>query len=153
MGQGDICPNTDAKGGEAIELRTRDADELACKLAYECAWRLCDDALKTLESQRTRAVALLSLTIVAAGIVASSLLRANIIDDVGAIGVMGMMAFGLSTLVIMVCAAIVAWPLDTETALRPSQIIANYVNPYKGVEVRHGFIDVLHATWRLPTTR
>lgn len=114
---------------ESAEARVRRSDELACKLAYECAWRLCEGALKTLESERTRAFTLLSVTMVAAGIAVSAFLRDDVIESLGCLGIAGLLVFATGALVGMACAAVVAWPIMTEAALRPSAIIDNYVTP------------------------
>lgn len=106
----------------------RRADELACKLAYEWGWRLCEDSLRTLEAQRTRAVALLSVTIIAAGAVASVFLSGGLTEDFGCAGVFGWIAFAAGTAAVTVCTAVVAWPITTKAALRPSKIIAHYVD-------------------------
>ena len=115
--------------GESAEDDARRSDELACKLAYECGWRLCEDSLRTLEAQRTRAVALLSVTIIAAGAVASVFLSGGLTEDFGCAGVLGWIAFAAGTATVTVCTAVVAWPITTETALRPAKIIAHYVTP------------------------
>ena len=115
-------------GGSADDDALR-SDELACKLAYECGWRLCEDSLRTLEAQRTRAVALLSVTIIAAGAVASVFLSGGFTEDFRCAGTLGWIVFALSTAGVTVCTAVVAWPIETETALRPAKIIANYVTP------------------------
>ena len=114
---------------ESAEEAARRSDELACKLAYECGWRLCEDSLRTLEAQRTRAVALLSVAIIAAGAVASVFLSGGLTEDFGCIGILGWIAFAAGTATVTVCTAVVAWPITTETALRPAKIIAHYVTP------------------------
>ena len=113
----------------SAEERMRQSDELACKLAYECGWRLCGDALQTLESQRTRAFTLLSVTLVAAGIAATGFLRGDGVERLGSVGLLGLVVFAVGALIVMVCTARVAWPLVTDAALRPSVIVANYVTP------------------------
>ena len=118
----------DESSGSAEE-RVRQSDELACKLAYGCGWRLCRDALQTLESQRTRAFTLLSVTLVAAGIAATGFVRGDGTDSLGWVGILGLVIFAVAALVVMVCAATVAWPLVTDAALRPSAIVGHYVTP------------------------
>lgn len=115
--------------GESAGDAARRSDELACKLAYECGWRLCEDSLRTLEAQRTRAVALMSVTIIAGGAVASVFLSGGLTEDFGCAGVLGWIAFAAGTAAVTVCTAVVAWPITTETALRPAKIIAHYVTP------------------------
>lgn len=119
---------TGEESGVSAEKR-RQSDELACKLAYECGWRLCGDALQTLESQRTRAFTLLSVTLVAAGIAATGVQRGDGVESLGWIGLLGLVVFAVGALIVMGCAARVAWPLVTEAALRPSVIVAYYVTP------------------------
>ena len=129
-GQDHQPPNGEggSDGGSADEA-ARQSDELACRLAYECGWRLCGDALQTLESQRTRAFTLLSVTLVAAGIAATAFLRGDVTESLGCVGILGLVVFALGALVVTGCAATVAWPLVTEAALRPSKIIEGYVTP------------------------
>ena len=131
MNPGEVgAPSTiDGESSESAEERVRRSDELACKLAYECGWRLCGDALQTLESQRTRAFTLLSVTLVAAGIAATAFLRGDVIESLSCVGILGLVVFAVGSFVVMGCAATVAWPLITEAALRPSEIISNYVIP------------------------
>ena len=124
-----MSESSNREGAVSVEARVRESDELACKLAYECGWRLCVDALQTLESQRTLAFILLSVTLVAAGIAAAAFLRGQVAEGLGCVGVMGLAVFTLATFVVMGCAATVAWPLMSDAALRPSEIIANYVMP------------------------
>ena len=107
----------------------RKSDELACKLAYENGWRLCDDSLRTLEAQRTRAVAVLSVTIIAASAVASFFLSGSFTEDLGCLGIFGWIIFATGTGAVTVCTAIVAWPIKTTAALRPAKIIENTVDP------------------------
>lgn len=121
-------PHSSGRGESAGDDAQR-SDELACKLAYECGWRLCDDSLRTLEAQRTRAVALLSVTIIAAGAVASVFLSGGLTEDFGCAGILGWIAFAAGTATVTACTAVVAWPITTETALRPAKIIAHYVTP------------------------
>ncbi len=116
---------------ESPEEAARRSDELACRLAYECGWRLCEDSLRTLEAQRTRAVALLSVTIIAAGAAASVFLSGGLTEDFGCAGALGWIAFAAGTAAVTVCTAVVAWPITTETALRPAKIIAYYVDSQK----------------------
>ncbi|MDE0267739.1 MAG: hypothetical protein OXI96_01705 [Acidimicrobiaceae bacterium] len=111
------------------DRETHRADELASKLAYECGWRLCDDALSVLESQRTRAATLLTVTILAVGVAASVFLDANFADDLELWRVLGLILFGIGTAGVMFCTVMVAWPIKTETALSPKEIVKNYIKP------------------------
>lgn len=122
-------PNDEKRSEEAAAREARRADELASRLAYECGWRACEDNLRTLEGQRTRALALLSVTIVATGVVASVLLGRDLLQNIGCVGVIGAVALLLGALGVAVCAVWVAWPVTTMAALRPAKIMDNYVNP------------------------
>ena len=117
------------------ERRTQDneqarlSNELASKLAYQCGWRLCEHALRTLEAQRTRAVALLSVTLVATGIAVSAFLEGGIARELGCVGVIGAAVFAASTLAVVVSTVVVAWPVKTTMALGPKHILKNFVEP------------------------
>lgn len=126
---GEVDEQTTPAGesSEAAEERVRQSDELACKLAYECGWRLCDDALRTLEAQRTRAVALLSFTMVAAGVAVSVFLRDGFAEELGCAGVLGWLLFAAGAAGVAVSTVAVAWPLETKMGLGPVNIIENYV--------------------------
>lgn len=115
------------KNGEP-DKSTRHSEELAAQLAYECGWRACDDNLRTLEGQRTRSLALLSVTILTSGIVASVLPGSDLLDSIEFTGVIGGVAFVLGVLGVAVCTAWVAWPLETLASLRPSKITEHYVD-------------------------
>ena len=140
-----------AEQGQASESQRR-SDELACKLAYECGWRLCEHSLRTLEAQRTRAVALLSVTLVAAGIAASGFLAGDIAKDLGGVGGLGGIAFAGSALVVAASTVVVAWPVKTKMALGPKNMVKNLVQPqhqhrtpawvYKSLA---GDLDTAHA--------
>ena len=132
---GDLNPDegcAQSAGGEtpeAAEERVRRSDELACKMAYECGWRLCEDSLRTLYAQRTRAFTLLSVTLAAAGIALSAFVGGEVDANLDSLGNFGLVVFAISALLVTACAAVVAWPIETEAALRPSEIVANYVTP------------------------
>ena len=129
-GQDHAPPNDETRSEEvAAAKEARRSDELASRLAYECGWRACEDNLRTLEGQRTRALALLSVTILATGIVASVFLGNDLLQNIGCIGVIGAVAFVLGALGVAVFAVCVAWPVTTMAALRPAKIIENYVSP------------------------
>ena len=124
----------------ATEAETRAealrSDEVACKAAYEWSRQLVNDALRTLEAQRTRAVALLSMTILVAG-VAASVAPAGYADaSIGCIGIIGWALFAVGTASVAVCAGIVAWPVTTDAALRPTLIIENLVDPQQETRSR-----------------
>lgn len=103
------------------------SDEVACMLAYENGWRLCDDNLRVLEAQRTRAVGLLSMTLLAGGIAVSAF-TSDSLDGLQWCGVVGSVLFGVGVVGVAVCAGCVAWPIKTDMALRPKKILRNYVN-------------------------
>ena len=105
----------------------RRTDELASRLAYEWNLRLAEDALRTLEAQRTRAVALLSVAIVALGIATSGASARGADTGLQFLGILGWILFGLGIAAVAVCAAAVAWPIETDALLDPTKIISNYV--------------------------
>ena len=114
---------------DAPDERALGSDELACQLAYECAWQLCEHAIRTLEAQRTRAVALLSVTLIAAGIAASAFSAGDIAQELGCVGAMGGILFAAGSLVVVVSTMVVAWPVKTNMALGPKNIVRNLVEP------------------------
>lgn len=105
------------------------SDEVACKAAYEWSRQLVDDALRTLEAQRTRAVALLSMTILVAGVVAAAASAGYADASIGCAGIIGWALFAVGTTSVAVCAGVVAWPVTTDAALKPTLIIENLVEP------------------------
>ena len=113
---------------DSAEEQARRSDDLACRLAYECGWRLCDDSLRTLEAQRTRSVALLSVTMVAAGVAASAFLGYGIGEDLGCATAVGAVLFAAGTLGVAASTVRVAWPIESQAAFRPAKIIKNYVD-------------------------
>ncbi len=122
----ELLPNN-GEQSPSPEAMARESDELACKLAYECGWQLCEDSLRTLDAQRTRAFTLLSVTLAAAGIALSAFVGGEVRENLDPLGNFGLAVFAIGALLVMACAAVVAWPIVTEAALRPSVIVANYV--------------------------
>ena len=133
LGSDDEHPSREADIGArhaSSPLPTEDAresDALASKLAYESGWRLCEDALRTLVGQRTIAVALLSLTLPAAGIAASLLAGSDPREDLALLPTVGWAGFAGAAFLTLVCAVPVFWPIATRAALGPQKIIKNYV--------------------------
>ncbi len=117
---------------QSPEEMARESDELACKLAYESGWKLCEDSLRTLDAQRTRAFTLLSVMLASAGIALAAFVGGEVREDLDPLGIIGLAVFSLGALLIVACAAVVAWPIETEAALRPSVIVKNYVDPEEG---------------------
>ena len=103
------------------------SDALAAKLAYESGWRLCGDALRTLVGQRTIAVALVSLTLPAAGVATSLLAGSDPRGDLGLVPRVGWATFAGTAFLGLACAIWVFWPIKTTAALGPLKIIKNYV--------------------------
>ena len=112
---------------QSPEEMARESDELACRLAYECGWQLCNDSLRTLDAQRTRAFTLLSVTLATAGIALSAFVGGEVRENLDPLGNFGLAVFAIGALLVTTCAAVVAWPIETEAALRPSAIVKNYV--------------------------
>ena len=114
-----------ANSGSDQNNETRRSDELGSRLAYECGWQLCEHAIRTLEAQRTRAIALLSVTLVAAGIAASAFLAGGMVGDLGYIGGLGGVLFAVSALAVTATTAAVAWPVEMDV-LDPEQLVEKY---------------------------
>lgn len=116
-------------GAAGREERNRRSDELASRLAYEWGWRLSEGAVRALEAQRTRAVALLSVAILAAGVAASAGSVRDIGDGLQGLGLAGLILFVSGVGALVVCAGVVAWPIDSSALLDPDKIIEHYVEP------------------------
>ena len=114
-----------ADSGSDQSKEARRSDELASRLAYEGGWQLCEHAVQTLEAQRTRAIALLSVTLVSAGIAASAFLAGGIAEDLGWVGSLGGGVFVVSALAVTVTTATVAWPVEMDV-LDPEQLVEKY---------------------------
>ena len=129
--------NPDLSANEAdVRAEALLSDEVACKAAYEWSRQLVDDALRTLEAQRTRAVALLSMTVLVAGVAASVAPTGYADTLIGYVGVVGWTLFAAGVASVAVCAGIVAWPVTTDAALRPTLIIENLVEPQQETRSR-----------------
>ena len=138
----------------------RRSDELASRLAYEWNLRLVDDAVRTLEAQRTRAVALLSVALVTAGIAVSVTSSRGTGSDLQCLGIIGWVLFAAGIAVVAGSAGAVAWPIKTDAALDPASIITNYVVPREPLrkpawvhqmlsrDLRNGY-DALERTLRV----
>ena len=124
--------STSREHSQSPEQLARESDELACKLAYESGWKLCEDSLRTLDAQRTRAFTLLLVTVASAGIALSAFVGGEVRENLDALGNSGLAVFAFGALLIAASAAAVAWPIETEAALRPSVIVKNYVTPKEG---------------------
>ena len=64
-----------------------------------------------------------------AGIALAAFVGVKFGEDLDPLGIVGLAVFALGALLIVACAAVVAWPIETEAALRPSVIANNYVDP------------------------
>lgn len=123
-----VTSDSDDGAVERAELNRR-SDELASRLAYEWGWRLSEGAVRALEAQRTRAVALLSVAILAAGIAASATSARDITDGRQSFGLVGLILFVSGVVAVVVCAMAVAWPIKSSALLDPDKIIQHYVEP------------------------
>ena len=106
----------------------RESDSLAARLAYESGWRRCEDALRTLAANRTITVAVLSLTLPAAGVVAS-LPTIGDPNDTGCPAAVGWMILAIAVVCALVAAGRVLRPMKTMVALGATQIVDNYITP------------------------
>ena len=135
---------------QSPEEMARESDELACRLAYECGWQLCNDSLRTLDAQRTRAFTLLSVTLATAGIALSAFVGGEVRENLDPLGNFGLAVFAIGALLVTTCAAVVAWPIETEAALRPSAIVKTTSLLRRRGAGRHGSTKTSRGTWRKP---
>ena len=117
-----------ASGGPASEDE-RESDALAARLAYESGWRRCEDALRTLAQNRTITAAVLSLTLPAAGVVASLSAIGDPNNNTGCIAVAGWTVLALAALCALLAAGRVLRPITTIASLGAMKIVENYITP------------------------
>lgn len=115
-----------ASGGTASRDE-RESDALAARLAYECAWRRCDDALRTLRERRTITVAVLSLTLPAAGLVASLSTVGDRMNGASCISAVGWTVLAIAALCALLSAGRVLRPIRTIAAFSAANIVENYI--------------------------
>lgn len=106
-----------------------EAELIGTRLAYESGVHWLDANVRALEALRTRSLALVSVVLIAATVVASLAPDAAKEGTVGFCGWTGVVIFALSTAVLFVTSACVSWPAKLTAELGPLKIIENHVEP------------------------
>ena len=107
--------------------RQRDAAELlTCRLAYEAGVHWLDANVRALEALRTRLLALVSVVLIAAAIVADLAPDAAKRDALGSLGVAGIVLLAVGAAVVLGAAAHVAWPARLTAELGPKKIMGEH---------------------------
>ena len=106
-----------------------DAELVGCKSAYEAGFHWLDANVRALEALRTRSLALVSVVLIAAALVANLAPDAAKQDALGWWGWTGVVIFGVGMVVLFVTSACVSWPVKLVTELGPLKIIDKHVDP------------------------
>ena len=110
--------------------RQRDEAELVgARVAYESGVHWLDANVRALEALRTRSLALVSVVLIAAAVVANLAPDAIKQDALGFCGWVGVVIFALGMAVLVVTSACVSWPAKFTAELGPLKIIEKHVNP------------------------
>ena len=110
--------------------RQREEAELAgSRLAYEAGVHWLDANVRALEALRTRSLALVSVVLIAATVVANLASDAAKQDALGCWSWIGVVIFALGMLVMFVTSACVSWPAKIIAELGPLKIIDKHVDP------------------------
>ena len=108
----------------------READTLAAQLAYESGWRRCNGRHSAPSRRgRTITVAVLSLTLPAAGGVASLSAIGNPKNGIGVMAAAGWIVVGVAAVCALLAAGRVLRPIETLAALGATKIVENYISP------------------------
>jgi len=108
----------------------RDKAELVgSRLAYESGVHWLDANVRALEALRTRSLALVSVVLIAATVVANLAPDAAKEGTLGICGWAGVVIFALSTAVLFVTSVCVSWPAKFTAELGPLKIIEKHVEP------------------------
>ena len=109
----------------------RDDAELAgCKVAYESGVHWLDANVRALEALRTRSLALVSVVLIAATLMANLAPDAIKQDALGGWGRAGGVIFAIGMVVLFVTSACVSWPVKLVTELGPLKIIDKHIRPF-----------------------
>ena len=112
--------------------RQRDEAELVgARVAYESGVHWLDANVRALEALRTRSLALVSVALIAATVVANLAPDAIKQDALGFCGWVGVVTFALGMAVIFVTSACVSWPVKLTAELGPMKIIEKHVDPLR----------------------
>ena len=111
--------------------RQRDEAELVgARVAYESGVHWLDANVRALEALRTRSLALVSVVLIAATVVANLAPDAVKQDALGFCGWVGVVIFALGMAVLVVTSACVSWPAVFTAELGPKKIIEKHVDPH-----------------------
>ena len=106
-----------------------EAELVGSRLAYESGVHWLDANVRALEALRTRSLALVSVVLIAATVVANLAPDAAKEDTLGFCGWAGVVIFALSTAVLFVTSACVSWPAKFTAELGPLKIIETHIEP------------------------
>ena len=106
-----------------------EAELIGTRLAYESGVHWLDANVRALEALRTRSLALVSVVLIAATVVANLAPDAVKEGTLGFCGWTGVVIFALSTAVLFVTSACVSWPMKLTAELGPLKIIEKHVEP------------------------
>ena len=111
--------------------RQRDEAELVgARVAYESGVHWLDANVRALEALRTRSLALVSVVLIAAAVVANLAPDAVKQDALGFCGWVGVVILALGMAVIVVTSVCVSWPAKFTAELGPLKIIEKHVDPH-----------------------
>ena len=113
-----------------FQQQQEDAELVGCKIAYESGLHWLDANVRALEALRTRSVALLSVVLIAATLVADLAPDAIKERALGGWGRAGAVIFAVGMAVLFVTSACVSWPAKLVTELGPQKIINKHVDPF-----------------------
>ena len=106
-----------------------DAELVGCKVAYESGVHWLDANVRALEALRTRSLALVSVVVLAATLMASLAPDAVKQDALGGWGRAGGVIFVVGMAVLFITSACVSWPVKLITELGPLKIINKHITP------------------------
>ena len=107
-----------------------DAELVGCKIAYESGVHWLDANVRALEALRTRSLALVSVVLIAATLVASLAPDAIKQDALGGWGRAGGVIFAVGMVMLIVTTACVSWPVKVTAELGPLKIINKHITPF-----------------------
>lgn len=107
-----------------------DAELVGCKVAYESGVHWLDANVRALEALRTRSLALVSVVLIAASLVAGLASDAVKKDALETWGWTGVVMFIVGMVVLFVTSTCVSWPAKLTAELGPLKIINKHVDPF-----------------------
>lgn len=107
-----------------------DAELVGCKVAYESGVHWLDANVRALEALRTRSLALVSVVLIAASLVAGLAPDAVKKDALETWGRTGVAMFIVGMVVLFVTSTCVSWPAKLTAELGPLKIISKHLDPF-----------------------